>query len=295
MTILSHSSLRKKADVLKKIRQFFDDQSVLEVQTASLLNTPVTDVYIDSISVQINLDIQLKTQYLHTSPELEMKKLIAQGSGDIYQICQVYRDNEQGSQNFNEFTMLEYYRLDFDSHQLMDDIVSLIKMLGIKGEVHKLSYAQAFEQFAQIDILNTSFDELKIIAKSHQLSADFDWIEDLQIFLFTALCEPKLEQLPICFIYDYPAEQSALAKVEDRVAHRFELYLFGVEVANGYDELLEAQSYERIFMRENDRRQRLNKSFAPIDMDFLKQLEDSLPQCSGVAIGIDRLIPQIAK
>ncbi|CAC9591348.1 Translation elongation factor P Lys34:lysine transferase [Bathymodiolus heckerae thiotrophic gill symbiont] len=295
MTSLFKLALDQKADVLKKIRQFFDDQSVLEVQTTSLLNVPVTDVYIDSISIQINLDIQLKTQYLHTSPELEMKKLIAQGSGDIYQICQVYRDNEQGSQNFNEFTMLEYYRLNFDSHQLMGDVISLIKVLGIKGEVHKLSYAQAFEQFAQINILNTNFDELKVIAKSHQLSIDFDWIEDLQIFLFTALCEPKLEQLPICFIYDYPAVQSALARVEGQVAHRFELYLSGMEVANGYDELQDAQAYQQIFDRENSKRKQLNKPCFELDIAFLKQLENSLPQCSGVAVGIDRLISQIAK
>ncbi len=294
MTAFSNFLLKQKAGVLQKIRQFFDDQAVLEVQTPSLLDVPVTDVYIDSISMQVNEAIEAKTQFLHTSPELEMKKLLSQGSGDIYQICQVYRDNEQGSQNFNEFTMLEYYRLDFDSHQLMDEVATLIKTLGVKGETHKLSYAQAFEQFAHIDILNSSFDALKVIAKSHQLSVDFDWIEDLQIFLFTALCEPKLEQFPICFIYDYPAEQSALSKVEKGVSRRFELYLSGVEVANGYDELQDASAYEKIFNRENDKRRCLNKSFLAADTSFLQQLKRPLPQCSGVAIGIDRLISQIA-
>jgi len=294
MTVSINSYIRKKANILKKIRLFFDAQGLLEVQTPSLLNTPTTDVYIDSVSALVNQDIEPKTQYFHTSPELEMKKLLSQGSGDIYQICQVYRDNEFGEQNFNEFTMLEYYRLGFDTHQLMNDIVSLLKTLGVKGEMVKLSYAQAFDQFAGVDILNTNFDDLKIVAQTHGLSTDFNWIEDLQIFLFVHLIEPAIKQFPICFIYDYPADQSALAKTEGRVAYRFELYLLGVEVANGYNELQSAQAYQQIFERENAKRKQLGKSFLEPDQDFLKQLETSLPQCSGVAIGIERLISQIS-
>ncbi|MBC8493568.1 MAG: EF-P lysine aminoacylase GenX [Candidatus Thioglobus sp.] len=286
-------ALIKKAKLLEKIRAFFDYQNVLEVQTPHLLSHPTTDVYIDSIGMSVNRDIQQQSKFLHTSPELEMKKLLSQGSGDIFQICQVFRDNEQGSQNFNEFTLLEYYRLNFDHHQLMDDVAELVKSLGVKGEVVKLSYTQAFIQFAGIDILNTDFDVLKLIAKAHDLSTDFEWIEDLQIFLFTALCEPELTQFPICFIYDYPAVQSALSKVEGRIAHRFELYLSGVEVANGYDELQDAQAYRQIFNRENDKRQQLNKTVMSPDADFLIQLEKPLPQCSGVAIGIERLITSI--
>jgi lysyl-tRNA synthetase class 2 len=244
------------------------------------------------VSVNQNIHAQ-SIKYLHTSPELEMKKLLAQGSGDIYQITQVYRDNEYGSQNFNEFTMLEFYRLGFDIHQLIDDVGELIKTLGVKNPVVKLSYAQAFQQFANIDILNTNFADLKIIATTHGLSDDFDWIEDLQIFLFTALCEPKLAQFPVCFIYDYPAPQNALARVEGQIARRFELYLSGTEVANGYDELQDVQSYEQVFKRENAKRQQLNKPFFEPNIDFLKQLESSLPQCSGVAIGINRLISKI--
>jgi lysyl-tRNA synthetase class 2 len=222
-----------------------------------------------------------------------MKKLLSQGSGDIYQICQVYRDNEFGEQNFNEFTMLEYYRLGFDTHQLMDNIASLLNILGIEGEVMKLSYAQAFEQFANIDIHNTNFDDLKIVAKTHGLSTDFNWIEDLQIFLFVHLIEPAIKQFPICFIYDYPAAQCALAKVKDQIAYRFELYLLGVEVANGYNELQSAQAYQQIFERENTKREQLGKICSAPDQVFLEQLESPLPQCSGVAIGIDRLISQM--
>lgn len=285
--------LIKKATLVKKIRTFFDNQNVLEVQTPTLLNTPTTDVYIDSISVLLNQDIKEKTQYLHTSPELEMKKLLAQGSGDIYQICQVYRDNEFGERNFNEFTLLEYYRLGFNIYNLMDDISALLATLGAQEKVVKMSYAQVFDQFAKIDILNTDFNTLKKIATTHGLTANFEWIEDLQMLLFVALCEPKLKDLPICFIYDYPSSQSALAIIEGQVAHRFELYLSGVEVANGYNELQSAHAYQQIFDGENNRRKQLGKSFLGADPDFFKQLEEGLPQCSGVAIGIDRLISQI--
>ena len=293
MTSLFNFSLKQKAEIFRKIRTFFDVQNVLEVQTPHLLNHPTTDVYIDSISMQVNKDINIQSKYLHTSPELEMKKLLANGSGDIYQICQVFRDNEQGSENFNEFTMLEYYRLGFDIHQLMDDVSHLFSVLGFTQEITKLSYAQAFSAFADVDILNSDFNTLKKIAKSHNLCTDFEWIEDLQILMFTDLIEPKLVQYPMCFIYDYPSEQSALARVEGQVAHRFELYLSGVEVANGYDELQYASEYQQVFAQENQQRSQLGKITFAKNLDFFQQLKKPLPQCAGVAIGVDRLISQI--
>ncbi|MCH9645287.1 MAG: EF-P lysine aminoacylase GenX [Proteobacteria bacterium] len=286
-------ALIKKAKLLEKIRAFFDHQNVLEVQTSYLLTHPTTDVYIDSISMQVNKDIAIQSKYLHTSPELEMKKLLANGSGDIYQICQVFRDNEQGSENFNEFTMLEYYRLGFDIHQLMDDVSHLFSVLGFTQEITKFSYAQAFSTFANIDILNSDFNALKKIAKSHDLCTDFEWIEDLQILMFTDLVEPKLAQYPLCFIYDYPSEQSALARIEGRISHRFELYLSGIEVANGYDELQYVSEYQQVFAQENQRRFELGKTAFAQNLDFFQQLQNPLPQCAGVAIGVDRLFSQI--
>ncbi|SFV78928.1 Translation elongation factor P Lys34:lysine transferase [hydrothermal vent metagenome] len=286
--------LKKYSDFLQKIRHYFNNQSVLEVQTSALLNTPATDVYIDSLSMKLNQGIDLEqTRYLHTSPELEMKKLLANGSGDIYQICEVFRDNEQGSQNFNEFTMLEYYRLGFDIHQLMDDMVQLLKTLDVECRVSKLSYAQAFFEYGDIDILNTDFAALKVIAKAHSLSTDFEWIEDLQILLFTHLIEPKLKDLPLCFVYDYPAAQSALAIVEGKVAHRFELYINGVEVANGYDELRHANEYQVVFEQEIAKRRTLKKYTPDLNKGYLETIQSSLPQCAGVAIGMVRLFSEI--
>ena len=286
--------LKEYNDFLQKIRAFFNDQNVLEVQTPTLLSTPATDVYIDSLRVKLNQDIGLEqTQYLHTSPELEMKKLLAKGSGDIYQICPVFRDNEQGSQNTNEFTLLEYYRLGFDIHQLMDDMVGSLKTVGIDSQVTKLSYAQAFLEFGDIDILNTDFSTLKIIAKTHGLTTDFEWIEDLQILLFTHLIEPKLQAFPLCFIFDYPASQSALAKVEGRVAHRFELYMNGIEIANGYDELRHADEYKAVFEQETAKRETLKKHTPDLNKGYLEAIQSSLPKCAGVAIGMSRLFSQI--
>jgi Truncated, possibly inactive, lysyl-tRNA synthetase (class II) len=188
------SYLNKRHKLVRKIRNFFDSQGLIEVQTPLLLCAPTSDVYIDSIACKVNTDINSEVvKYLHTSPELEMKKLISSGSGDIYQICQVFRDNEYGSRNFNEFTMLEYYRMGFDIHELMDDIVSLLRRLGLNDEVTKISYSNAFTDFGNIDILNTTFEELKEIARGANLTTVFDWIEDLQMLLFIHLVEPELK------------------------------------------------------------------------------------------------------
>ncbi len=283
-------ALKKRSLFVSQIRQFFSERNVIEVQTSQLLDTPTTDVYIDSIVMQVNQDIRPQIKYLHTSPELEMKKLLANGSGDIYQICSVFRDNEQGSQNFNEFTMLEYYRLGFDSLELMNEIVELLRYLDFKGDISLLSYEQAFIKFADIDILEADFDGLKKVAKTHDLCTDFEWIEDLQILLFTHLIEPELAKLDACFVYDYPACQSALAKVEGGVALRFELYIKGIEVANGYDELQNADEYRQRFKSEIDKRTILGKTTVELDENFLSDLKNPLPQCSGVAIGIERLL-----
>ena len=257
--------------------------------------SPTTDVYIDSIEVKVNQAISRSAElYLHTSPELEMKQLLSKGSGDIFQICQVYRDNEYGQNNSNEFTMLEFYRIDFDMHHLMEDITDLLVALGKTEVVTKISYAQAFFQYGNIDILDSDLEDLKKIANSLGLSSNYDWAEDLQTLLFVHLIEPKIRQIPICFIYDYPKEQAALAKIEGSVAHRFELYLNGVEVANGYQEIQTANEYRDRFTTEIYKREKISKKISLVDEEFLKDIKDGLPNCSGVAIGIERLFSTIS-
>jgi lysyl-tRNA synthetase class 2 len=281
--------LKKTADLFKKIRLFFEAQKVLEVKTPVLLSAPATDVYIDSLTVRANG----QPKYLHTSPELEMKKLLSAGSGDIYQICPVFRDNEVGVRNFNEFTLLEYYRIGFDIHDLMQDISHLLFDLGLKDTPKKLTYAQAFMQFSDIDILNTDLSGLQKIAIKYGLNADFDDLADLQMFLFVHCVEPKLQDISVCFIYDYPATQSALAKKDKHIAQRFELFLSGVEVGNGYEELQQVDDYLACFEADNQKRHALNKPVFPLDTKFLQQLQTPLPLCAGVAIGLERLYAQI--
>ena len=282
-------------DLIIKIREFFYSRKVTEVKTPSLLFSPTTDVYIDSIELKVNRDISKSTDlYLHTSPELEMKRLLSKGSGDIFQICQVYRDNEYGNNNFNEFTMLEFYRIDFDMHSLIDEITDLLKVLGKTDAVIKISYAQAFSEYGNIDILDADLQDLKKIANSLGLNSDYDWVEDLQTLLFVHLIEPKINQIPICFIYDYPKEQSALAKIEGPIAHRFELYLNGIEVANGYEEIQSADEYRDRFNNELYKREKISKKNSIVDEDFLRDMKMGLPRCSGVAIGIERLFSTIS-
>ena len=279
----------------RNIRDFFYSRNVVEVVTPSLLVSPATDVYIDSIEVSVNHALSKSSKfYLHTSPELEMKRLLSRGSGDIFQICQVFRDNEHGRINSNEFTMLEYYRVGFDMHQLIDEIKDLLIMLGKDDAIKKMSYAQVFSDIAKIDILNSDFEDLKNILESHDLNSDYDYIEDMQMVLFVHLIEPKLKTIPVCFIYDFPRQQAALAQIDGLVAHRFEMFIKGTEIANGYQEIQTSKEYRDRFEIELGKRKSLSKSIGSLDEDFLDDLEDGLPPCSGVAIGIDRLFTSLS-
>ena len=287
--LLNHQNL------IRNIRSFFYSRNVVEVVTPSLLTTPTTDVYIDSIKVSVNQALSKSSKfYLHTSPELEMKRLLSKGSGDIFQICQVFRDNEFGRINSNEFTMLEFYRVGFDMQQLIEELKELLIVLGKDDKAEKMSYAQAFFDFAEIDILNSDFEALKIILESHGLRSDYEWIEDMQMVLFVHLVEPKLKSIPVCFIYDFPWHQAALAQIDGPVAHRFEMYINGTEIANGYQEIQTSNEYRDRFQTEINKRKSLSKFTGFLDEDFLDDLKDGLPACSGVAIGIDRLFTSLS-
>ena len=287
--LLNHQNL------IINIRSFFYSRNVVEVVTPSLLTTPTTDVYIDSIEVSVNHALSKSSKfYLHTSPELEMKRLLSKGSGDIFQICQVFRDNEFGRINSNEFTMLEFYRVGFDMQQLIEELKELLIALGKDDKAEKMSYAQAFFDFAEIDILNSDFEALKIILESHGLSSDYQWIEDMQMVLFVHLVEPKLKSIPVCFIYDFPWQQAALAQIDGPVAHRFEMYINGTEIANGYQEIQTSNEYRDRFQTEINKRKSLSKFTGFLDEDFLDDIKDGLPACSGVAIGIDRLFTSLS-
>ena len=232
---------------------------------------------------------------LQTSPEYAMKRLLAAGSGPIFQLFRAFRDDEQGRWHNPEFSLLEWYKLDVDHHGLMDEVEALICSLLPVDTMQRVSYQQLFIDYCQLDPLSATVDELKqFLSSINRLSSAFANEEDKDQFLFFILIEciePQLTQCqePIA-IYDFPASQAALAKTSGDVGHRFEVYYQGVELANGFYELSDAKEQASRFHYDNKLREQKGFPSKPLDTRFLAALEKGLPRCSGVALGVDRLI-----
>lgn len=294
------STLRDRAAFLRDIREFFHQRQVMEVETPTLSKGTITDLHLDPFVTPFEFDQsgEIQPLYLQTSPEFAMKRLLAAGSGPIYQICKAYRNEAAGRHHNPEFTMLEWYRPGFDDHQLMREMDELIQILLATKPAIKLSYQQAFLQFVKIDPLVMELAELKQVVAQY---SDDEWLQSeskdtLLQWLFCTEIEPKLgreeENIRPCFVYDFPAEQASLAKLnrnDSRVAHRFELYFNGIELANGFYELDDANEQLSRFQKDNEQRQDAGKPKRPIDTRFIAALEHGLPDCAGVAMGIDRL------
>lgn len=284
--------LQLRARLLQLTRAYFAETQTLEVETPTLSHAAVSDIHL--ASVQATTCNQ--TTYLHTSPEYAMKRLIAAGSGDIYQIARVYRDGESGRFHNPEFTMIEWYRIGLDHHQLMDDVEQLIKRLIPERCIQsseRLTYQEAVLRHAQVDALN---DPTPQLLKSLQhagihipqdIHTDRDGLLDL---IMAVQVGPALGKERLTFIYDYPASQAALAQARGPLASRFELYLDGIELANGFHELGDAQEQRKRFDFDLAERQRHHLPTPPIDERFLSALEHGLPNCAGVALGFDRLV-----
>jgi len=291
--------LKQRAKVIKQIRAFFDARDVLEVDTPVMSHYGVSDPHIDSIPVTFTPDGTSlgKSMYLMSSPEYAMKRLLAAGSGCIYQIAKAFRNGEAGRRHNPEFTLLEWYRLDFNLQQLMQEVACLIDTLltGENMEWHFWSYRRAFEEILQIDPLTASNDAIRSKALAHvDIQMDPSTPRDTWLDLLMSHCiEPKLPQA--CFIFDYPASQSALARtgIDERgnkVARRFEVYVNSIELANGYQELTDAQEQERRFELDNAKRDAMGKAPMAADVRLIQALEAGLPECCGVALGIERLL-----
>ncbi|MCW8943198.1 MAG: EF-P lysine aminoacylase EpmA [Sedimenticola sp.] len=296
--------LKIRASLLASIRAFFQRRGVLEVETPVCSWHGTTDSAIESFSVCYSgpgapFGASL---YLHTSPEFAMKRLLAAGSGPIYQICKVFRDGESGRRHNPEFTLLEWYRPGFDHHQLMSEIEQLIaELLPDSEPACKLSYQALFEHFLQLNPHQATLQELRQCA----LSQDVTGLEYLDLqdkdawldILLTHCIEPKMAP-GLCFVYDYPASQAALARIRPgnpAVAERFELYMNGVEVANGFHELTDADEQRCRFERDLETRSSTGKASVPLDQHLVNALTHGLPDCAGVALGIDRLLMQISE
>lgn len=279
-------NIQLRAKILVLIRNFFAARNVIEVETPLLSHSTNPAPHLASFC--------LDNLYLQTSPEFAMKRLLASGSGDIYQICKAFRKGEIGRFHNPEFTILEWYRLGFNHHNLMDEVNEFLQAIINAPEAKYFTYEQVFTEFLQINPYINDLKQLKAAAKKNNLSVadlsdDYDmWLQ----LLFTHLIEPKLGQEYPVFIYDFPVSQAMLARVraeEPKVASRFEVYFKGIELANGFHELSDAEEQRKRFVHDLAMRQELKLPPIPLDENFLLALPQ-LPDCSGVAFGIDRLL-----
>lgn len=287
--------LRDRAHQLKLARQFFDQRGVIEVDCPAISPRASVDAHIDLISALYNHN---EKRYLHSSPEFGMKRLISEGIGDIFQLSHVYRDGEYGVKHNPEFMMAEWYRMGFSLEQLIDETVEFIRLFIGDLSYSILTYREAFKKFTGLDYVNLSDAQLMKYIESSGISYYPNVLNEgkdaLLNLILAAKIEPHLGQEEICVFAYYPSSQAALAKKrvqdDEEVAERFEVYYKGIELANGYHELTDPIEQRKRFIEANEMRIALGKEPLPIDDLFLKALEKGLPDCSGVAVGFDRLM-----
>ncbi|MDC5852500.1 elongation factor P--(R)-beta-lysine ligase [Vibrio europaeus] len=294
----SIEQLRQRANVLAQIRRFFAERNVLEVDTPAMSHATVTDIHLHTFQTEFIGPgyADGSKLYLMTSPEFHMKRLLAAGSGCIYQINKAFRNEENGRFHNPEFTMLEWYRVGFDHHKLMDEMDALLQVVLECGHAERMTYQQAFIDVLGVCPLEGTMAELKLAAEKLGLSDIAEPEEDrdtLLQLLFSIGVEGKIGQTAPAFVYDFPASQAALAKInkqDSRVADRFEVYFKGIELANGFHELDDPQEQLKRFEQDNVKRIEMGLSPQPIDHHLIAALKSGLPECAGVALGVDRLI-----
>ncbi|AVH31914.1 elongation factor P lysine(34) lysyltransferase [Vibrio fluvialis] len=298
MPTASIEQLKQRAALLRSIRQFFAERDVLEVDTPAMSHATVTDVHLHTFQTEFVGPGYADGRKLHlmTSPEFHMKRLLAAGSGSIYQMGKAFRNEENGRYHNPEFTMLEWYRVGFDHHDLMDEMDALLQMTLQIGSAERMTYQQAFLDVLSVCPLEGSMTELKQAAAKLGLSDIAEPEQDrdtLLQLLFSMGIEAKIGQHVPAFVYDFPASQAALAKInlnDARVADRFEVYFKGIELANGFHELDNPREQLARFEADNAKRIEMGLTPQPIDYHLIAALEAGLPECAGVALGIDRLI-----
>lgn len=290
---LASKMLFDRAQMMAAVRNFFAARAVLEVDTPLLGQAAPVDAHIDILTTQVK---EGTLGYLHSSPEYAMKKLLAQGSGDIYQMGHVFRYGEIGRLHNPEFTMIEWYRIGIDYEKLIEETLELIALFLPNSTTRHLSYKAALQEYAHIDPASATHTELLAAIDALNLNPPVDyttWEHDTLLqFLMSFAVEPELQQLTV--IKDYPASQAALAQTKYKdgycVAERFEIYYQGIELANGFHELTDAVEQRKRLLLENQKRRAMGKSQLPIDEEFLAALASGIPDACGVAVGFDRLM-----
>ncbi len=293
----SLSRLKQRAFLLSSIRQFFALRAVLEVETPVLSSAGNTDTSIESFTSEA-INPAFAGSYLRTSAEFPMKRLLCQGVGDIYEIGKVFRKGENGSAHNCEFTLLEWYRVNFSYLDLIAEVQELFLYLlaAFKKEVvtsEIISYAECFAQFLHIELTKINQKQLNIICQQqHYSGSDLSRDEALD-YLFATYIQPRFAKNKLTFVTHYPASQAALAKINPKdhtTALRFEVFYQGHELGNGYEELTDANELLSRFEKDNDLRKKQKRECVEIDKNLIKAMQKGMPDCSGIAMGIDRLL-----
>ncbi|MEM8832906.1 MAG: EF-P lysine aminoacylase EpmA [Pseudomonadota bacterium] len=308
------TNLKVRGAIIKAIRRFFDAQDFDEVETPILQVCPVMDTHIHAFQTELK-GVDLKTRskpYLHTSPEFDMKKLTVAGCSKIYQICHVFRNAEGSKRHVPEFTMIEWYRTQADYNDIMDDCVALLrecaKAADIKhfrykelscdlfAEWERLTVVESFKRYADIDLeayLDDKEGFREEVSKLGLHTAQDDGWDDLFFRVMDEKIEPNLGKERPTFLCEYPISMASLSKPktdDPRFAERFELYICGIELANAYSELTDADEQLRRYHIEMDEKERLYGERYPLDEEFIEALRVGMPPSGGIALGVDRLI-----
>ncbi len=292
--------MRLRAWVNRLIREFFHARNVLEVETPVLSLAGNTDPNIASFSLQFSgrTEGAPRTRWLRTSPEYPLKRLLAAGVGDCYELGRVFRDGEAGGRHNPEFTMLEWYRIGWDHRQLIDESAELVQaalaLVGRSAALRVVAYRDLYRDTLAIDPFTTGDDDLRAALGDVQIDPQGlerdDWLD----LLMTHRLQPGFASDKLVAVHGYPASQAALARVSgtgvDASAERFELYLGNIELANGYHELTDAAEQGARFERDLARRVRRGDVQPPADARLLAGLAAGMPACAGVALGVDRLL-----
>lgn len=302
----SIENIRRRAEVIKKIRQFFDAREFIEVQTPILSRDTVIDHYLDPLSLPVNLMGKEEIFYLQTSPEFLLKRLLAAGMDRIFEITPVFRKGDRGRHHNVEFTMLEWYRVGDDYRQGIDFLAELITAIGGYSGCDKKSFIQTVREMTGIDPRTAGPDDYLHYVKEKGISwsesfldpndpaTGDDWLD----LIFSELIQPKLGQIRPVILYDYPGSQAQLARTRPvtengtqyDVSERFELFINGLELANGYHELCDPAILRRRNKKTSEERKRSKMAELPQDSRLLEAMEYGLPDCSGCALGLERLL-----
>lgn len=294
--------LQQRADVLQQLRRFFDDRGFFEVETPLISHDIVVDRHLHPVGIPKNQITGVDSNsnemlWLQTSPEFGMKRLVASGANAIYQIGKAFRQSETGGMHNPEFTMLEWYRVGDNLKTGMDLLAELVEKILRQPKTERVTYRQVFLQHVGIDPFTCSVSDLKSVTLEHgieiemscEASARDEWLN----LILSRLIEPKLGDDGGVIIYDWPASQAALAVIREEevpVAERFEIYVHGIELANGYHELLDADELARRNSVVNQERVKDGQPLLPEESRLLQAMRSDLPPCAGVALGVDRLV-----